>query len=97
MEIRQNYPLKNFNTFHLDVSSAYFVEVHSVEELQLLLTDKNLVSIPKFILGGGSNILFTKNFDGLVISNNLKGIQKLDDDGDFIRINQEPAKSGMTW
>ena len=94
MEIRQNHPLKHYNTFHLDMTSKYFVEVNSVKELQQVLSDKLFISTPKFILGGGSNVLFTKNFEGLVISNNIKGIEKLKENDDFIWIQ---SGAGETW
>ena len=78
MNIQENYSLKNHNTFGVDVSAKYFAEVSSTEELLAVLKNHQLLTInfqPLF-LGGGSNILFTKDFEGLVIQLNLKGISE---------------------
>jgi len=71
MEIKKNISLKPFNTFGIDVAATSFVEVKNTDELKLVLSSNEL---PLLILGGGSNLLFTKNFNGLVVKNNLKGI-----------------------
>ncbi len=94
MEIRKNFSLKEFNTFHLDVASDFFTEVNSTEEISHLISSVEFTSLSKFILGGGSNILFTKNFDGIVIKNNLKGIEKIKEDADFVWIK---SGSGEIW
>lgn len=71
MEIKENISLKPYNTFGIDVSTSQFVEVSSINELKevLLNNTKSLL-----ILGGGSNLLFTTDYKGLAIKNNLKGI-----------------------
>ena len=94
MEIWQNFSLKPFNTFHLDVSSAYFVEIYSVKELQQLISDTRYTALTKLVLGGGSNILFTNNFEGLIISNCILGIEKLEENNDMIRIQ---SGAGESW
>ena len=69
--ITSNFSLKNFNTFGIDAKASEFVAVHSIEELKNVLVQyKNK---PKFILGGGSNMLLTQNIDALVIHIDLKG------------------------
>lgn len=71
MEIKQHISLKPYNTFGIDVSTQQFVEVNNLDELKsVLIANSNSL----LILGGGSNMLFTQNFDGLVIKNNFKGI-----------------------
>ncbi len=82
MTLQENISLKKFNTFGIDASAKYFLEANSVSDIQNLLDDiKNSPLIKGdrglLILGGGSNILFTKNFDGVVLKNNLKGIELL--------------------
>jgi len=94
MEIKENHSLKQCNTFHLDIRAKHFVEVNSVNEIENLISDNTIKTLPKLILGGGSNILFTKDFDGVVIKNNLKGIQKVNEDADLIRIK---SGSGEIW
>ncbi|MFI5134213.1 MAG: UDP-N-acetylmuramate dehydrogenase [Chitinophagales bacterium] len=80
MKIEFDKSLLSFNTFGIAVSSRLFAEVISENEIQEIIADAKLKNEKKFILGGGSNILFTKNFDGLVLKNSLKGIQILKED-----------------
>ena len=85
MNIHQQYSLKKHNTFGVDALAAYFAEVTSIEELKELLTyaKEHLPShLPLLFLGGGSNLLLTQDFEGLVIQLSLKGIseEKLNDD-----------------
>ncbi len=94
MEIKENYSLKPFNTFHIEVNARYFVEVNSANEVVSLISDDRFAPLSKLILGGGSNILFTKNFDGVAIKNNLKGIERVKEDSDFIWIK---SGSGELW
>lgn len=76
MKIQKNFSLKNHNTFGVDVSAKYFAEVTSLEELTQALNDSVTPKIPVLILGGGSNLLFTKDFEGLVLHLNVKGISE---------------------
>jgi UDP-N-acetylmuramate dehydrogenase len=94
MKILENISLKKYNTFGIDVSSRYFTEVDSVSDIQSLLSDKKINSNPRLILGGGSNILFTRNFDGIVVKNNLKGMElvKEDQENYFVK-----AGGGEVW
>lgn len=73
MNIIENYPLLKLNTFGIDVKAKYFVSINTVNELIELTKTKVFKDLRLLILGGGSNILFTKDFDGLVILNNIKG------------------------
>lgn len=83
MIIHENYSLKKLNTFGIDASARYFTEASSVEEFREILSQQNFTNTQKLILGGGSNLLFTKNFDGIVLKNNLKGIEIIKEDADF--------------
>ena len=94
MNIQKNYSLKKLNTFGIDVKAQLFSEVKSKEQLQLILTDENFKQIPKFILGGGSNILFTQDFRGLVIKNSIPGIEIIQQDENFVLIK---AGAGEIW
>src|SRR4051812_31524269 len=67
MIIHENFSLKRLNTFGIDVSTKYFAEINSTGDLKEIILDKKFASHPKLVLGGGSNVLFTKNFDGLII------------------------------
>jgi len=72
MKILQNISLKPYNTFGIEVNAKRFVKIESTNQLNGILQNNNL---PLLILGGGSNILLTKDFEGLVIKNNIKGIE----------------------
>ena len=78
MNIIANYPLLKLNTFGVDVKAKYFVSINTVNELIELTKTEVFKDLQLLILGGGSNILFTKNFDGLVILNSIKGKEIID-------------------
>ena len=92
MNFKFNYSLLNHNSFSIDVKAKKFIEVKSTEELKEVLSisgDEN-----KLIIGEGSNILFTKNFEGLVIHLNIGGIviNKIDNDYRIVT-----AGAGENW
>ena len=74
MKIETNKSLRPFNTFGVDASAKYFVEIRSAEEFRELLRDQRFRNEKKLILGGGSNLLLTKDFNGLVVKNALLGV-----------------------
>ncbi len=92
--IYQNISLKPYNTFGIDVKAAQFVSISSVEELQVLCTTFNLSERKKLIFGGGSNILLTQDFDGMAVKIDLKGIDTIKEDDDFVWVK---AMSGEVW
>ena len=91
MEIKKNTSLKSFNTFGIDVMATSFVEVQNIEEVKSVLSNNKQ---PLLILGGGSNLLFTTDFEGLVIKNNLKGITVVEENDSeiYLRIG-----AGEVW
>ena len=91
MNIQENFPLKTFNTFGVVAKAKYFAEVNSLEELKETL---QFSYSPILVLGGGSNVLFTKDFDGLVIKLNLKGISEEILDENHVLVT---AKAGENW
>ena len=72
MKIEKNVSLKPYNTFGIDVRAEHLVKVRSADDFVEALGSRLR---PMFILGGGSNLLFTKNIKGLVIKNEIKGIK----------------------
>lgn len=72
--IQQNISLKPYNTFDIAVQASYFAEVHHVSELKEVFLSPLAKEKELLVLGGGSNMLFTKNFDGLVIKMSIPGI-----------------------
>ncbi|MEO6347381.1 MAG: UDP-N-acetylmuramate dehydrogenase [Aquaticitalea sp.] len=92
MQIQHNISLKTYNTFGIDAKAKYFVSVHSVDELRDVL---KLKAHPNnFILGGGSNMLFTKDIDALVIFIHIKGIEIVKESDEFVHIQ---ANAGENW
>ncbi len=90
MEIQQNIPLKPYNTFGIQANAKRFVTVNSVKELkEIIASEKDL-----FLLGGGSNILLTKDVEKLVIHLNTKGIIVNDFDEDEVLVT---AEAGENW
>jgi len=94
MKIQENISLKKFNTFGIDVSAKYFIEADSAADIQNYLNDPKLSKHPLLVLGGGSNILFTNNFDGTVLKNNLKGIELIKEDSENYFVK---AGGGGVW
>jgi UDP-N-acetylmuramate dehydrogenase len=92
MEIQNHFSLKNFNTFGIEANANQFVAVHSVEELKSVLAENKTKK--KFILGGGSNMLLTKDIDALVIHIDLKGKKIVDENEDFIWVE---SQAGENW
>lgn len=95
--IREKFSLKKYNTFGIDVYARYFDSFKTVEELSELLEFKQPSTTKQpstLILGGGSNILFTKNFDGLVLKNDIKGIEKINEDKEYVYVK---AGAGVNW
>ncbi len=94
MQIIKNKSLANLNTFRIDVNAKYFSSINSIQELQSLCEHSIYSKNELFILGGGSNILLTKDVDSLVIKNDIKGIEILKDDDDTVEIM---AGGGENW
>ncbi|MEI2748017.1 MAG: FAD-binding protein [Ferruginibacter sp.] len=93
MQVQQNISLKKFNSFGIDVSAAHFACFRNQEELESLLTETgNRKSL--LVLGGGSNILFTRNVDGWVLKNEITGISRIAEDETYYYIK---AGAGENW
>ena len=74
MHLDQNVSLKALHTFGMEVNARYFVEAKSLSEVLTLLNYRHMIHMPILFLGGGSNVLFARDFSGIVIRINSKGI-----------------------
>ncbi|MFA0964813.1 UDP-N-acetylmuramate dehydrogenase [Roseivirga sp. BDSF3-8] len=94
MQVQENVSLKPYNSFGIEADAKYFAEVTSVADLQKLLKDSRYLDATKLILGGGSNVLMTGHFDGIVIKMNIKGIEEIrkDEAHTWLRIG-----AGENW
>lgn len=87
IKIQENISLLPFNTFRMDVKAKLFAEYSSVEELKSLLSEHRNERI--LHIGAGSNLLFTKDFDGLVLHSAMKRARALDEDSDTVLIEAD--------
>lgn len=89
MSIKTNQPLQKYNSFRVKALADYFIEVGSIDDLQSALPYN-----PKLVIGGGSNILLTQDFHGLVIKNNILGITPILEDDEHIWLT---VSAGENW
>ena len=82
MVLEENVSLRPYNTFGLDVQARYFARFASADALRELLQLPQVQAADKLILGGGSNLLFTQDFGGVVLKNEIRGLEILSEDGD---------------
>ena len=94
MNIQQNISLKPYNTFGIDVKARFFAEYSSVDELKALLQTDVLKENRSFHIGGGSNLLFLSDFDGIILHSKMQNIEKINetDDSVWLRVG-----SGVIW
>ena len=92
MQVQENISLKPYNTFGIDAKAKLFSSFRNISDLRDYI-DK-FAGQQKLILGGGSNILFTKDFDGIVLKNEIKGIEKVKEDDRHVYIK---AGAGENW
>jgi UDP-N-acetylmuramate dehydrogenase len=92
MEIHENFSLKPYNTFSVDAQARFFNSFSFVEELEEKLMMYSEYST--LILGGGSNILFTKDYDGAVLKNEIKGIELQHEDAEHVYVK---VGAGENW
>lgn len=74
VRIQENISLQQLNTFGINVRARYFAEISSEEMMEALIQDPVYRGEKRLVLGGGSNILFTKDFEGLVVHSAMKGL-----------------------
>ncbi len=94
IKILKNYDLTRLNTFGIKAQAKFFVEVESEADIPALFNSSDFKNNQRFFLGGGSNTLFTKDFDGLVILNNLKGMEILEENNNDVLVR---AMGGENW
>jgi UDP-N-acetylmuramate dehydrogenase len=93
-DIIENQSLKLYNTFGIDANARLFADCKSKAELEAILQIYYEQQIPVLILGAGSNILFSHDFDGIVVKTGFKGIVKLSEDQDVVRLK---VSAGENW
>ncbi|MBX7205867.1 MAG: UDP-N-acetylmuramate dehydrogenase [Bacteroidia bacterium] len=94
MQEETHISLKPYNTFGIEVQADKLVHIQTLEQLKELIRSGAFTSGPFLILGGGSNVLFTKDVKGLVVRNELKGIEVLREDDSYVWVK---AMGGEVW
>jgi UDP-N-acetylmuramate dehydrogenase len=92
--IQERVSLLPYNTFHIDVSARYLAEMKEVSQITEFLASPHAGIRPLFILGGGSNVLFTKDYKGIIIRPVINGIGIVDESPEFVWIR---AGAGEEW
>ncbi|MCI5148037.1 MAG: UDP-N-acetylmuramate dehydrogenase [Candidatus Electrothrix sp. MAN1_4] len=93
-ELNVDVSLKEKNSLQFDVSSAYYAQVDSIESLRGLLGNDVVRTHEIFVLGGGTNVLFSSDYQGVVIQVGIKGIEKIFEDEKYVHIE---IGAGEDW
>ena len=94
MIIKENISLLSYNTFGIDAKANYFIEYSSVEELQTALQSEIVKSNRLLHIGGGSNLLFMKDFNGVILHSAINFIKKVSEDADTVMLE---AGAVVNW
>lgn len=92
--IQENVSLKAYNTFGIDAKARFFTEISSIQQYVTILKEGKFASIPHLFLGGGSNVLLTKDVQALVVKISLMGIEIVKEDEDHVWLK---AGAGVIW
>jgi UDP-N-acetylmuramate dehydrogenase len=80
--LEEQFPLRGLNSFGVEARARWFCRVRTAEDLAALASDPSVQGMPRLVLGGGSNLLLTRDFEGLVIKVEVTGLRELGDSGD---------------
>lgn len=94
VRIEKNINLKSLNSFHIDAKAKYLCRITQPDQLQELLATDIYLSEKHYVLGGGTNILVTKDFDGLLIKVEMKGLEKKETSDNTVKIK---VSAGENW
>ena len=99
MIIQENVSLKPFNSFGVDAHGKYFVVLKSEDDVHVFFKSEEYLAIqsansPTLLLGGGSNLLFTNDFNGLVVKNEIAGVRVLEENEEVVFVE---VGGGVMW
>ena len=92
--IRSDVSLKTLNTFGISASAKFFSEASNEDQVRAIIQTNEFSSNDNLILGGGSNLLFTENFNGIVLKNNISGIEVIRETDEAVYVK---AGGGVVW
>ncbi|MDI6400798.1 UDP-N-acetylmuramate dehydrogenase, partial [Balneolaceae bacterium ANBcel3] len=90
----RNVQLQPLNTFGISAITSLFAEIKSEEDLLRIMDTPDFHENPRLILGGGSNVLFTDSYQGLVVKMGIPGIQVIQESPDYVLVE---AGAGVCW
>ena len=94
MDIKQNFSLLHYNTFGIDAKCKMFIEYDTLQELKSLVREYDLKNQLYLHIGGGSNLLFIHDFEGLVLHSRIQGIEIVDNSDTFVLLR---VGAGVNW
>lgn len=94
MDIQDNTELLPFNTFHVPARAAKLARFRSADELRTLLAHPDLKDLPRLVIGGGSNMLFTRDWPGVVLLNEVEGFDVVEETTDHVVVR---SGAGVWW
>lgn len=94
LAVEPDASLKPLNTFGVEARARYLARIGSLAELRETLADAHWRDVPRLILGGGSNVLLTRDFPGLVVRLEIPGFERLADDNQHARVQ---VGAGENW
>lgn len=94
MKILENTSLKSYNTFGIDVKARFLAEYNSVDELKELLQSETARQNRLLHIGGGSNLLFLNDFEGIVLHSEIRTIETCEEDAESVLLR---VGSGVVW
>jgi UDP-N-acetylmuramate dehydrogenase len=92
--MQQNISLKPYNTFGIDVNAQYFTAFESSEDLKLVFNNADFKNLPKMVLGSGSNMLLVRDFEGVILKNNCRGIEIINEKENVVFVK---TNGGENW
>ena len=93
IDIQEHVSLEKYNTFQINAKARFFVEIKNIEDIQDLISNDVRTHYPHIIIGEGANLLFTKDYTGLVVKISITGKEKRRE-GDFVYVK---AGAGENW
>jgi len=92
MRIEQDFSLEKYNTFHLPVKTRWFMEYDNEDDLQKIIRDEYFQECFSLHIGGGSNLLFLNDFNGIIVHSLIKGIEVIGDEEDHVLLRVGAAE-----
>lgn len=94
LPLQYDFSLRQHNTFGIDATAHAYLPITSVDTLRILRSDVDVARLPRLVLGGGSNLVLTRDFPGLVLHMCNRGLDIVDEDEHAVYVR---AAAGENW